>query len=109
MIDKGQLFFLEELRAKQLPRIVTLIQSGWRGYKARKAFRQLKASIEIQRRWKGYKARKEWLKNKDILKKEIELQRRKQAAAAKLVVKLRRFMVTITLKLCSLYSSANGC
>eukprot|EP01132_Coremiostelium_polycephalum_P006092 gene6092-7590_t len=55
------LFYFEEKRELELPRIVTLIQKTWRGYKARSKWNQRKAAIKIQLFYRTYRFRK-WFK-----------------------------------------------
>jgi len=77
------LFLLEDKREEALPRIATLMQSAWRGYKARKEFRMNKAAIVIQKTYKGWKVRSEYTKNKDKLLK--------QKAATRVLIAHRRY------------------
>ncbi|GAM19588.1 hypothetical protein SAMD00019534_027630 [Acytostelium subglobosum LB1] len=52
------LFFFEEKREAELPRIATLIQKTWRGYVARSKWNQRKAAIKIQLFYRGYRFKK---------------------------------------------------
>jgi myosin-1 len=87
------LFYFEEKRAIAMPRIATLIQKIWRGYKARCEYERLKAAITlqtymrmyrtrhwyvrtlsaimIQKIWKGFKDRREWVKRKSAIKIQL--------------------------------------
>jgi len=87
------LFFFEERRAIVMPKIATLIQKIWRGYKARCAYERLRAAITlesyirmyrirhwykrtqsatmIQKIWKGFKDRREWVKRKSAIKIQL--------------------------------------
>jgi len=77
------LFFLEEEREKAIPRVVTLMQSAWRGYKARLLARRLKAAIMIQKIYKGYKVRMDYKQNR--------VKFLKQKAGTRLLVAFRRY------------------
>eukprot|EP01133_Synstelium_polycarpum_P014572 gene14572-17226_t len=52
------LFFFEEKREEALPRIATLIQKTWRGYRARSRWNQRKAAIKIQLFYRTYRFKK---------------------------------------------------
>ncbi|EGC34012.1 myosin IE [Dictyostelium purpureum] len=52
------LFYFEEKRESEMPRIVTLIQKTWRGYKARSKWNQRKAAIKIQLFYRTYRYKK---------------------------------------------------
>jgi len=56
------LFYFEEKREQEIPRIVTLIQKHWRGFKARSKWNQRKAAIKIQLFYRTYRF-KRWFKN----------------------------------------------
>jgi myosin-1 len=51
------LFKLEELREREMPRIVTLMQAAWRGYCARSKWAKRKAAINIQLFYRKYRVR----------------------------------------------------
>eukprot|EP00026_Physarum_polycephalum_P001191 Phypoly_transcript_01192.p1 GENE.Phypoly_transcript_01192~~Phypoly_transcript_01192.p1 ORF type:complete len:594 (+),score=69.95 Phypoly_transcript_01192:1500-3281(+) len=87
------LFYFEEKRAVAMPKIATLIQKIWRGYKARCEYERLLAAITlesyvrmyrarhwykrtlaaimIQKHWKGFKDRREWVKRKSAIKIQL--------------------------------------
>eukprot|EP00026_Physarum_polycephalum_P001521 Phypoly_transcript_01523.p1 GENE.Phypoly_transcript_01523~~Phypoly_transcript_01523.p1 ORF type:complete len:1002 (+),score=198.77 Phypoly_transcript_01523:159-3164(+) len=52
------LFYFEEKREAELPRIVTLIQKTFRGFLARAYYKKNKAAIKIQLLYKSYKSKK---------------------------------------------------
>ncbi|KAN0021662.1 hypothetical protein ACTFIU_003806 [Dictyostelium citrinum] len=52
------LFYFEEKRELEMPRIVTLIQKTWRGYRARSKWNQRKAAIKIQLFYRSYRYKK---------------------------------------------------
>lgn len=52
------LFYFEEKREAELPRIAVLIQKLWRGFRARSTYKKNKAAIRIQLLYKSYKSRK---------------------------------------------------
>ncbi|EFA77144.1 myosin IE [Heterostelium album PN500] len=56
------LFYFEEKREEELPRIATLIQKTWRGYRARSRWNQRKAAIKIQLFYRNYRFRR-WFRD----------------------------------------------
>jgi hypothetical protein len=82
---------LEEHREKELPKVVTVMQKRWKGYKARQLLKRMKASIMIQKIWRGWKARTEYVKNKQKLKEEAEKERHRRRLAAAGTVALRLY------------------
>jgi len=52
------LFYFEEKREAELPRMAILIQKLWRGFRARSSYKKNKAAIKIQLLYKNYKSKK---------------------------------------------------
>jgi myosin-1 len=52
------LFYFEEKREAQLPRMAILIQKLWRGFRARSSYKKNKAAMKIQLLYKSYKSKK---------------------------------------------------
>jgi len=52
------LFYFEEKREAELPRMATMIQKLWRGFRARSSYKKNKAAIKIQLLYKNYKSKK---------------------------------------------------
>jgi len=52
------LFRFEEEREKSFDRMAVTMQKMWKGYKARKQWKRLKAVIKIQLKWRSYKSKK---------------------------------------------------
>jgi len=52
------LFYFEEKRESELPRMVVLMQKLWRGFRARSSYKKYKAAVKIQLWYKFYKFRK---------------------------------------------------
>jgi myosin-1 len=87
------LFYFEEMRAQHLPKVATIIQKVWKGYKARVFFEKLKAAITlqshirlhmtllwykrtkaaimVQKTFRGYKDHSVWLRKKAVLKIQL--------------------------------------
>lgn len=72
------LFYLEAERDRILPKIVTSIQTRWRGYIARKNFKRLVAAVQIQKYYRGYEARLKWEQLKAVF--EIQMWYRRYRA-----------------------------
>lgn len=53
-----KLFYFEEKREAELPRIAILIQKLWRGFRARSSYKKNKAAMKIQLLYKNYKSKK---------------------------------------------------
>jgi len=62
------LFHLEEARDKHLPKIAIFLQKIWRGVRARRLFKRMKAALSLQKYWRGYMARKMYPRLKAALR-----------------------------------------